>query len=258
MGRYASLLGLFGLILLAFGLFARLLGLGGDQAFGPDDLLVWLHLGVGTLLLVGYLTFGLENLRVLVGQRSTRYGASAAVYSLLFVALIAGANYLGHRHHKRWDVTEGGVYTMSPQTLKVVQSLQEPVTMTAFVEGGVNPTLESLLEGYTYGNPGKVKTRMVDPDKEPTLVDQMKITTAPSVNLQYGNELRRHRPRDDHERSHPRLAQHEEDRYFVEGSARRSPSRIRRATRAARSNGRTTRSSRCCFRRSRSPTTRAS
>ena len=29
---------------------------------------------------------------------------------------------------------------------------------------------------------------MVDPDKEPTLVDQMKITTAPSVNLQYGNE----------------------------------------------------------------------
>jgi hypothetical protein len=45
---------------------------------------------------------------------------------------------------------------MSPQTLKVVQSLQEPVTMTAFVEGGVNPTLESLLEGYTYANPGKV------------------------------------------------------------------------------------------------------
>jgi ABC-type uncharacterized transport system involved in gliding motility auxiliary subunit len=187
-GRYASFLGLFGLILLAFGLFARLLGLGGDQAFGPDDLLVWLHLGVGTLLLVGYLTFGLENLRVLVGQRSTRYGASAAVYSLLFVALIAGANYLGHRHHKRWDVTEGGIYTLSPQTTKVLGALKEDLSMTAFVEGGINPTLESLLESYTYVNPAHVKMRMVDPDKEPTLVDQMKITTAPSVNLQFGNE----------------------------------------------------------------------
>ncbi len=189
MGRHASFLGLLGLILLGFGLVARLvLGLGLDPELGLDDAIVWLHLGVGALLIIAYLTFGMENLRGLVGQRSTRYGASAAVYSLLFIALLVGLNYVGHRRHHRWDVTEGGVYTMSPQTLKVVQSLQEPVTMTAFVEGGVNPTLESLLEGYTYGSPGKVKTRMVDPDKEPTLVDQMKITTAPSVNLQYGNE----------------------------------------------------------------------
>lgn len=189
MGRYASLLGLLGLILLGFGLIARLfLGLGADPAFGPDDLLVWFHLGFGTLILLAYLTFGLENLRTVVGQRSTRYGAGAAVYTLLFVALIAGGNYLGHRHHTRWDVTEGGIYTLSPQTTKVVGNLKEDLAMTAFVEGGVNPGLESLLESYTYANPSRVKMRMVDPDKEPTLVDQMKITTAPSVNLQYGKE----------------------------------------------------------------------
>jgi ABC-type uncharacterized transport system involved in gliding motility auxiliary subunit len=159
-----------------------------DPDLGWDDLIVWFHLGVGALLLIGYATFGLENLRGLVGQRSTRYGASAAVYTLLFIALIAGANYIGHRRHHRWDVTEGGVYTLSPQTTKVVESLKEPVSMTAFVEGGINPNLDSLLDGYAYANPSQVKTRMVDPDKEPALVEQMKITTAPSVNLQFGNE----------------------------------------------------------------------
>src|SRR6185436_1928192 len=107
---------------------------------------------------------------------------------MLFVALIAGGNYFGHRYHHRWDVTEGGVYTLSPQTTKVVESMKEPLELTAFVEGGVSPGLESLLESYSYVNRSLVKVRLVDPDKEPALVDQMKITTAPSVNLKYGNE----------------------------------------------------------------------
>jgi ABC-type uncharacterized transport system involved in gliding motility auxiliary subunit len=180
-GRSASLLGLLGLVVLAFGLGARLV-------LGIDSPFVWLHIAGGFLALVAYLVFGYESFRALLGQRSTRYGASAAVYSLLFVALIAGANYLGHRHNKRWDVTEGGIYTLAPQSVKVVQNLKEPITMTAFVEGGVNPGLESLLESYTYVAPDRVKKRLVDPDNEPALAEQMKITTAPSVNLQYGNE----------------------------------------------------------------------
>src|SRR5206468_1929239 len=41
---------------------------------------------------------------------------------------------------------------------------------------------------YRYAAPAHVKFRMVDPGKEPALVDQMKITAARSVNLKYGNE----------------------------------------------------------------------
>ncbi len=181
MSRVASLCGLLGLVFFGFGLGARLI-------LGLSEPLIWLHLILGALLIVTYLTFGFESFRGLPGQRSTRYGAGAALYSVLFIALIAGANYLGHRHHERWDVSEGAIYTLSPQTTKVVQNLKDDVTMTAFVEGGINPGLDSLLESYTYVNPGHVKMRLVDPDKEPALVDQMKITTAPSVNLQYGNE----------------------------------------------------------------------
>src|SRR5262249_44963635 len=41
---------------------------------------------------------------------------------------------------------------------------------------------------YQYAAPSRVKFRLVDPDKEPALVDQMKITSLRSVNLQYGKE----------------------------------------------------------------------
>ena len=183
MARSASLFGLLGLLFLAFGFVATALI---SEPF--SDLYVLGNLIVGAGLLLGYLAFGLEDFRSVLGQRSTRYGAGALVYTLLFVALVVGGNYLATRHHHRWDVTEAGIYTLAPQSTKVVAALSQDLEMTAFVEGGQDPQLESLLGSYRYAAPAHVKFRMVDPDKEPALVDQMKITAAHSVNLKYGNE----------------------------------------------------------------------
>jgi ABC-type uncharacterized transport system involved in gliding motility auxiliary subunit len=182
-GRSASLFGLLGLLLLAFGFVATAF-----VEFPASDpfVLVNVILGAGLLLLT--LVFGLDNLRGVIGQRSTRYGASAAVYSLLVVALLVGLSYLGVRHHHRWDVTESGAYTISPQSQKVIGSLKDKLVITAFAEGGQNPQVETLLDGYRYVSPSQVETRIVDPDKDPSLAEQMKITTVPSVHLQYGKE----------------------------------------------------------------------
>ena len=181
MARSASLFGLLGLLFLAF-------GFAGAALVGVSDAYVLLNLVAGGTLVLAYLALGFEDFRNLLGQRSTRYGAGATVYTLLFVALVGGGNYLATRHHHRWDVTEAGIYTLAPQSQKVVGALTQEFDMTAFVEGGQDPQLESLLDSYRYAAPAHVKFRMVDPDKEPALVDQMKITTARSVHLQYGNE----------------------------------------------------------------------
>jgi ABC-type uncharacterized transport system involved in gliding motility auxiliary subunit len=177
----ASLFGLLGVLFLAFGFVAvALVGVTGGYAL--------FNLVVGAGLLVAYLAFGLEEFRTLLGQRSTRYGAGAFVYTLLFVVLVVGGNYLSHRHHERWDVTEAGVYTLAPQSAKVVGALEEDLAMTAFVDGGQDPALETLLEGYRYAAPSRVAFRLVDPDKEPGLVDQMKIQALRSLHLKYGGE----------------------------------------------------------------------
>ena len=181
MGRSAALFGLLGLLFLAFGFL-------GTAFVQPADPFVLLNVVVGAALLIAYLAFGFEGFRSLLGQRSTRYGAGAAVYSLLFVVLVGILNFLGARYHHRWDVTEAGVYTLSPQSKKVVGALPETLKMTAFVEGGSNPAVESLLDGYRYANPGRVETAMLDPDREPAMAEQMKITTLPSVHLAVGGE----------------------------------------------------------------------
>src|SRR5262245_64312400 len=120
MQRSASIFGLLSLLFLAFGFVATAF-----VASPTTDPYVLLNVVLGTALLLLYLVFGLENLRTLIGQRSTRYGAGAVLYSLLFVALVIGLNYLGARHHKRWDLTESGVYTLSPQSQKVVEALKD-------------------------------------------------------------------------------------------------------------------------------------
>src|SRR5262245_38335026 len=125
MGRSAQLFGLLGLIFLAF-------GFGGIALVGIEDPFVLFNVVAGLGLLLAYIAFGFDSFRSLLGQRSTRYGAGAALYSVLFIALVAGLNYLGVRYQKKWDVTEAGVYTLSPQSAKVAQGLEQPLEMTAF------------------------------------------------------------------------------------------------------------------------------
>lgn len=181
MGRSAQLFGLLGLVFLVFGFFGIVL-------VGIEDLYVLFNVVAGFGLLLAYLAFGFDNFRSLVGQRSARYGAGAALYSVLFVLLVGGLNYLGVRYQKKWDVTETGVYTLAPQSAKVAEALQQPLEITGFVEGGVNPGMDALLASFKYAAPRKITTRVLDPDKEPVLVNQMKITDVPSVHLKYGEE----------------------------------------------------------------------
>jgi ABC-type uncharacterized transport system involved in gliding motility auxiliary subunit len=180
--RSASLFGLLGLLFLGFGFAAIFL------VQSLSDWYVLTNLVVGATLVLAYLAFGFEDFRNLLGRRSTRYGAGTFVYTVLFFVLVAGGNYLAWRHHHRWDVTEAGVYTLAPLSKKVVSGLTQDLKMTAIVEAGQDPQIDSLLGSYAYAAPSHVTYRLVDPDKDPALVEQLKVTTLRSVHLQYGPE----------------------------------------------------------------------
>jgi len=191
MGKSASILGLLGLVSLAFALIALLVFAFGfsvpaTEAIGRDPF-VTLNLVAGLILVVAALAFGWEGFRRFLSERSTRYGAEAFVYSVLFLGLVVLANVMAVRHPKSWDLTEAGVSSLAPQTVKQLDALKEDLTMTAFVDGGVSPTLDSLLDRYRSAS-SHVKVRTVDPEREPNLTTDMKITSVPSVHLQYGKE----------------------------------------------------------------------
>ena len=182
MRRSTGLLGLIGVILL---LFAGLALWVTRAASTFDIVYIGVHAVVGVLALIAYLSSGLENLRTFVGERSTKYGASTVLASVFFIGILGAVNYIAARYDHRWDVTETGVHSLSPQSLQVVDGLENDMQMQAFVEAGLNPPLRALLARYQAAAP-EVSFELIDPDRQPELVERYGIKTFNSVRLDYG------------------------------------------------------------------------
>src|SRR5262245_61441969 len=65
-------------------------------------------------------------------RRQARYGALATVSVLVALAIIVAVNYLSSRQNRRWDLTANQQNSLSEQTVKVLQGLEQPVRFTVF------------------------------------------------------------------------------------------------------------------------------
>ncbi len=179
MQRSASLLGLIGIIFLVFAGVAYFI----TRAL---SFYVLFHALAGALALVVALVSSQTSVLTFLGERSTKYGVNAALYSLTFLGIVVLINYLSTRHHYRWDTTQAGVYSLSPQSTKVLKELEQDLEIRAFVEGGSDPEIRELLETYAYVSP-KVKYELIDPDRQPDLAQKYNITSYRTIHLQYGD-----------------------------------------------------------------------
>lgn len=184
MRRANSLLGLLGLIFIAFAAIAGAITGGATTA---DVVYIAIHAGLGLLALIAYFSTGIESLRTFLGQRSTRYGANALLYSVVFIGVVALLNYLAVRHNKRWDLSEAQVFSLSSQSQQIVAGLEQPLELFAFVEGGINPALEDLLRSYADAS-RQVSYRLIDPQRDPVAAEQKKISQYNSIWIGYGDE----------------------------------------------------------------------
>lgn len=177
--------GFFGLLGVGFLLFAFVLFGFTSGAGGFDVLAILIHLVAGLACLVVYLSSGIENLREFLGERSTKYGASTVLASLLFVGILAALNFLSTRYHARWDMTETQAFSLSPQTTNVLESLDGELTMDAFVEQGRHPQIEDLLRRYA-DRSSAASYRLIDPDRLPELAERYAIRQYNTVRLALG------------------------------------------------------------------------
>jgi ABC-type uncharacterized transport system involved in gliding motility auxiliary subunit len=176
--------GLIGLVFLAFAAIAAFFT-GGGGSF--DALFIGVHFIVGLLALLAFLSSGFENLREFLGERSTRYGTSTVLASLLFVGILAMLNYLSTRYYHRIDTTEAGVFSLSPQSKSVIDGLDKNLSMEAFVERGANQDIDTTLRSYAEASP-RVAYKLIDPEQHPDLAEKYGIRQYNSVHLRYGEE----------------------------------------------------------------------
>ena len=87
-----------------------------------------------------------------IKARQTRYGAFVALYLIVILAIVIGANWLADRRNKTFDVTSNKQYTLSDETKKVtgnltvklfVNNVFNKLYYTAFYQSAAPFTLEA-------------------------------------------------------------------------------------------------------------------
>jgi ABC-type uncharacterized transport system involved in gliding motility auxiliary subunit len=106
--------------------------------------------------------------------RQARFGTAAVLSVLAVLGILAGVNYLGSRESKRWDLTAGGVYTLSEQTQKLMSKLDAPLRMTVFAKTPDFDRYRNRLPEYAYASK-QVSVRYVDPDKSPEKARELQV-----------------------------------------------------------------------------------
>ncbi len=144
-------------------------------------------IGLGIILWILFAFFNREHLARIFSRRTARYGANVTVMILVFTAIIIVVQVLANRHDKMFDLTKHGSFTLSPQTVKILENLDREVKAIAFtVEGQANYfELKDLLALYKYHS-DKFDYEFVDGDLKPQLAQHYGVDTHGTTVIESG------------------------------------------------------------------------
>ncbi len=171
------------------GLLAVVVGGVGFAIFGEVGTVVLVLLWGGLLALLLFFYVKFADIRTLVAKRSTRYGANMAFMIAVFVAIIGLIGTMSVRYKVRTDLTENQRYSLSPQTIKVLKSLDRDVEAIAFYRSDerTRQAMVDLLQEYSYHTP-KFSFWFIDPDKKPLEAAKYGVTAYRTTLLRSGGK----------------------------------------------------------------------
>jgi len=107
-------------------------------------------------------------------------GGNLALYTLVFLAIVVAVNWFVSQHDKSWDLTPNKQYSLSPQTVKILKGLNQPVTIYAFDHKDAFRENRDLLSNYAAAS-HQVTVQYTDPDSHPGLARQYGVQTYGTV-----------------------------------------------------------------------------
>jgi len=168
-------------------LFAALAALGLYVVQRQMTLALQISLGLIVFGLALYALLDPDKVRQLLTGRQARYGSNALILTLAFIGIVVVLNYLVYHNPKSWDMTEDKQYTLAPETINTLNSLPEKVTAQAFYsQRSPTDTAQELLEQFKLNSAGKFDYEFIDPDENPLLAEQAKITQDGTIVLTMG------------------------------------------------------------------------
>ena len=80
-----------------------------------------------------------------------------------FIVVFFCANYFAYKSNLRWDLTLNKQHTLADVTVDIIEGLDTPLKMTAFVVGAPPKYLDDLLNEYERNANGLITVNVIDP-----------------------------------------------------------------------------------------------
>ncbi len=185
LAKWGPYLGALGIALVAAAFF-----LGAVLSMRRDVLLAMAVVGIG-LLVFYILTLPRGQLRGAVTGRTTIYGSNALIMSLAFIGIVVIINFLaGRQLHGRYDATASKQFTLSQQTIQVVQKLPDPVQIIGFFVmpdyASQQSDAQNLLKEYQQ-HTDKLNVQFIDPVANPAAARQYDIQQPDTLVFVHGS-----------------------------------------------------------------------
>lgn len=168
--KFSTLFGTLGLLLLA-------VGSGGYYLRATWSWLEYATLGLGAALALLYLALNAKEIFAALMQRGALQTANAVLLTALVFVLLGFLVFLANKHSKRFDTTAAQQYSLADQTVKVLQGLQEDLSVTFFYNAQEQEQrYADLLKEYAALTP-KFKHELIDLDRKPDLAREQNVTS---------------------------------------------------------------------------------
>src|SRR5688500_14832657 len=122
--------------------------------------------------------------------REARFGSLAVASIAVVLAILVGINYLASRRNKRWDLTAAKQFTLSDQTRKVLEGLEQPVVIRVFDRSENFERFRARLDEYRYVS-DKVSVEYIEVERRPALANQYQVQSTGTVVLEYAGRTER-------------------------------------------------------------------
>jgi hypothetical protein len=141
-------------------------------------------------LLIGLLFFVrfYDDIVQKITRRKIKYGINSILITVVVLAIIVIVYLVTLDRNKRFDLTQIKRFTLSDQTVKVLEGLEGPVHAYAFYSKQMDPTGVSELLGQYHYNYRDFDFEIIDPDLNPGKVEEWGIEEYGELLLEYGGK----------------------------------------------------------------------
>ena len=159
--------------------------------FRPEWQNVWYWCAVTGFVCVSlYLLAHWREASRVFRHRQTRYGSMAALSIAAVLGIFISINYIASRQNLRWDLTAARQFTLSDQTIRILEALDAPLSILVFGRDDDFDRFRSRLVEYEDVSP-EVSVRYIDIDKEPIVPRQYQILSYGTVVFEYRDRIER-------------------------------------------------------------------